>query len=106
MSREKQIEEMAREIETMYHCKGYADDRGCYFANSCIACKNANREKSIEIAERLTDKGYRKEIQGEWEIVIGSNGKEKMVCTNCRHQQDLASTFTYCPNCGAKMKGE
>ena len=43
---------------------------------------------------------------GEWEIVIGSNGKEKMICTNCRHQQDLASTFTYCPNCGAKMDGE
>lgn len=42
---------------------------------------------------------------GEWEIVIGSNGKEKMVCTNCRHQQDLASTFTYCPNCGARMLG-
>lgn len=49
-------------------------------------------------------KAYRKQSEGRWEIVIGSNGKEKMVCTNCRHGQDLESTFTYCPNCGAKMK--
>ena len=43
---------------------------------------------------------------GQWEIVKGSNGKEKMVCTHCRHQQDLHSTFAYCPNCGAKMDGK
>jgi hypothetical protein len=58
------------------------------------------------IADAILGADYRKQIKGEWEIVKGSNCKEKMVCTNCRHQQDLASTFTYCPNCGAKMKGE
>ena len=42
---------------------------------------------------------------GEWEIVIGSNGKEYMVCTCCRVSQDLTGVFTYCPNCGAKMDG-
>ena len=42
---------------------------------------------------------------GEWEIVVGSNGKEYMVCTCCRVSQDLAGVFTYCPNCGAKMDG-
>ena len=42
---------------------------------------------------------------GEWEIVIGSNGKEYMVCTCCRVSQDLTGVFTYCPNCGAKMYG-
>ena len=46
-----------------------------------------------------------KQNEGEWEIVKGSNGQEKMVCTNCRHGQDLHSTFTYCPNCGARMHG-
>lgn len=56
-------------------------------------------------AIKMTAKGYRKQIEGEWEIVLGSNGKEKMVCTKCRHGQDLHSTFTYCPNCGARMKG-
>ena len=38
-----------------------------------------------------------------WEIVVGSNGKEHMVCTGCRKQQDLTGVFSYCPNCGAKM---
>ena len=42
---------------------------------------------------------------GEWEIVVGSNGKEYMVCTCCRVSQDLTGVFTYCPNCGAKMDG-
>ena len=42
---------------------------------------------------------------GEWEIVVGSNGKEYMVCTCCRVSQDLTGVFSYCPNCGAKMEG-
>ena len=42
---------------------------------------------------------------GEWEIVVGSNEKEYMVCTCCRVSQDLTGVFTYCPNCGAKMDG-
>ena len=40
---------------------------------------------------------------GKWEIVVGSNGNEYMVCTCCRVSQDLTGVFTYCPNCGAKM---
>ena len=40
-----------------------------------------------------------------WEVVVGSNGKEHMVCTGCRKQQDLTGVFSYCPNCGAKMDG-
>ena len=43
---------------------------------------------------------------GDWEIVLGSNGNEYMVCTCCRVSQDLTGVFTYCPNCGAKMDGE
>ena len=37
--------------------------------------------------------------------VVGSDGKEHMVCTGCRKQQDLTGVFSYCPNCGAKMDG-
>ena len=40
---------------------------------------------------------------GKWEIVVGSNRKEYMVCTCCRVSQDLTGVFTYCPNCGATM---
>ena len=42
---------------------------------------------------------------GRWEVVVGSDGKEHMVCTVCRKQQDLTGVFSYCPNCGAKMDG-
>ena len=38
-----------------------------------------------------------------WEVVVGSDGKEKMICTGCRKQQDLTGVFSYCPNCGAIM---
>ena len=62
---------------------------------------------AIDWKNKLTNalQGYRKQSEGEWEIVKGSHGKEIMVCTNCRHSQDLHSTFTYCPNCGARMHG-
>ena len=39
----------------------------------------------------------------KWEVIVGSDGKEHMVCTGCRKQQDLTGVFAYCPNCGAKM---
>lgn len=63
------------------------------------------KEDCDRLAHLLCSNGYSEKREGEWEIVIGSNGKEKMVCTNCRHGQDLHSTFTYCPNCGARMRG-
>ena len=44
-------------------------------------------------------------VHGRWEIVVGSNGKEYMVCTCCRVSQDLTGVFTYCPNCGCRMDG-
>ena len=39
------------------------------------------------------------------EVVVGSDGKEHMVCTGCRKQQDLTGVFSYCPNCGCRMDG-
>lgn len=88
------------------------------------------RESTIELLRSLGSRDYRREkgtIQeaikmvsfpeytpsadvapvrhGRWEVVVGSDGKEYMVCTVCRKQQDLTGVFTYCPNCGAKMDG-
>jgi hypothetical protein len=72
--------------------------------------RNSNMEKqdknTVLVAMQLQPTADVVEVKyGYWEIVKGSNGKEKMVCTNCRHQQDLHSTFTYCPNCGALIDG-
>lgn len=99
----EQIEEMAKILTEAAHmaCEDIPfappnDYDPCHLKAECHRCKEARA---------LIDAGYRKQSVGVWEIVIGSNGKEKMVCTNCRHQQDLSITFTYCPNCGAKMKG-
>ena len=88
------------------------------------------REATIKLLRRLGSRDYRREkgtIQeaikmvsfpeytpsadvaqvrhGRWEIVVGSNGKEYMVCTRCRVSQDLTGVFTYCPNCGCRMDG-
>ena len=32
---------------------------------------------------------------GEWEIVVGSNGKEHMVCTCCRVSESMTGAFSY-----------
>ena len=40
-----------------------------------------------------------------WEVVVGSDGKEHMVCTGCRKQQDLTGVFSYCPNYGNSIDG-
>ena len=62
-------------------------------------------ETATDFLNNIKDADVVEVKYGYWEIVKGSNGKEKMVCTNCRHQQDLHSTFTYCPNCGALIDG-
>ena len=55
---------------------------------------------------RYMDAAYVAPVRhGKWEIVVGSNGKEYMVCTCCRVSQDLTGVFTYCPNCGCRMDG-
>lgn len=117
MSREKQIEgigerekrqvvELANDLDRILH--KYVDISPRQYASKEFSERYRDMGIDIDLVGITTDllnEGYRKQSEGEWEIVIGSNGREKMVCTNCRHQQDLASTFTYCPNCGARMRG-
>lgn len=92
MDKQQQILEMAKDI--------------CRVTHICNdVCKPISACDALKYAERAVEAGYSKQSEGRWEIVIGSHGKEIMICTNCRHSQDLHSTFTYCPNCGARMKG-
>jgi hypothetical protein len=61
-------------------------------------------------AKDTTAKGYRKQTEGEWVKVMnhrecsecGYNAPYKKIKAGY-HLQDLSS---YCPHCGAKMKGE
>ena len=58
------------------------------------------------IIESVPAADVRPVVRGHWEIVTGSNGKEYMVCSECRVTQTLTGTFSYCPNCGADMREE
>ena len=86
-----------------------------YIEREAIFCEIERRE-SLMVGDKLVSVDAMKSFiknrpaadvapvrHGEWEIVVGSNGKEYMVCTCCRVSQDLTGVFTYCPNCGAKM---
>ena len=93
MSREKQIEEMAKII--LEENGGLIPD---YYRPD---------------AEALYNAGYRKQSEGEWrsELVKKCDwkGKEHQYyqpnsCSLC-HEPVLKRT-PFCPNCGAKMKGE
>lgn len=54
-----------------------------------------------EIARELYEQGYRKQSEGEW--VKGSIGNTRS-CSLCG--ETVTFRNNYCPNCGAKMKGE
>ena len=77
---------------------------GCnsYHGVRCRACGTGD---AIDIIDDFPAADVAPVVHGRWEIVVGSNGKEYMVCTRCRVSQDLTGVFTYCPNCGAKMDG-
>lgn len=60
--KQKQIEEMAKVIMQPQDCKGYEDNRGCYFGNGkgCKKCKIERHENAQIMADYLYNAGYRK----------------------------------------------
>lgn len=113
MNKEKMIEELTKDI-------GKKQTFGEIY-------KAIISEKSLqygvvenrELAEYLTDKGYRKVKHGEWlsaydyALKLGiTDGKQLAdakadkwwkFCPYC--EQQVKGFYNYCPNCGAKMKG-
>lgn len=89
---EKQIEEMAKAICEICKCDGDCD---------ATICSSAFVE-----AESLYNAGYRKQSKGEWvakETMIRTPSARNYTCSVCGCES--TRTTTYCPNCGAKMKG-
>lgn len=87
MSREKQIEEMAKILCGMKNgCDGCMWDKvHCYERNDAVEIYNA---------------GYRKQSEGEWRNLAKVG---VYMCTACT--QLSPRPYPYCPKCGAKMKG-
>ena len=90
MSREKQIGEMIKAI-----------DECPYIAAPIGLDKHIGSKK---IAEYLYNAVYRKQSEGEWRL--GKSGC-MYFCSECNyaaHPREV-DEWSYCPRCGAKMKG-
>ena len=97
MSREKQINKMAKELCHAQQCHIKDEPTECY--HGC---------KAYIYAERAYDKDYRKQSEGEW--IFEHEFYGKMLCSNCKEEALTNEDNEYvdsdfCPNCGAKMKG-
>ena len=106
MSREKQIEKTIKIVDEMASslCR-YHDLHSN--GHSCLTCwRRTTNCNTYPILFRLAELNYRKQSEGEW--IWTENGEadcEKYwVCSVCK-EHDFVKT-EYCPNCGAKMKGE
>ena len=105
MSREKQIEEMAKDV-----CRSIVWDREEFAQIDCF-----------ETANILYNKGYRKQSEGEW-VTNAWDGKKWVIIPYDKHEHIGAHcsicnkrallnydkdevTSNFCPNCGAKMEG-
>ena len=71
--------------------------------NDCLGQVSYSREDAADCIFWLDTADVAPVRHAKWEVVVGSDGKERIVCTRCRKQQDLTGVFSYCPNCGAKM---
>jgi hypothetical protein len=103
MSREKQIEEIAKIL--LIDCEGACTDceyYGRYDGSLCIPMRLANE---------LYKQGYRKQSEGEWiDKPTGAYSRMQSWCSACGKHSGIGGIESnrhkpYCPNCGAKMKG-
>ena len=108
MSKEKQIEEMAKII-----CADSANN------GLCEKCGFNKGRWKFKDAESIYNAGYRKQSEGEWiDKFKGEFVNPIYVCSLCGkgtllkpHINELgniemvSALSSYCPNCGAKMKG-
>jgi uncharacterized protein with PIN domain len=96
MDKEKQIEEIALDLNSIIHFK----DNG-------LVARYATAEAMYEL-------GYRKQSKGEWVRQNKIKGKviPEAVCSECGREvvyQVIDNKYffeNFCPHCGARMKGE
>lgn len=93
MEKQQKILEMAKDICRVKHiCNDVC--------NPISACD------ALRYAERAVEAGYCKQGEGEWiakETMIRSPFARNYYCSACNYEP--IEVKSYCPNCGAKMKG-
>ena len=77
-------------------------------ASSGAPCTTDLCDAVVQQAQVLYNAGYRKQIEGEWKWI----SDDDVICSACGkvfYTADNAdaglSIWSFCPNCGAKMKG-
>ena len=86
---------MKRDRETYLKFKPMADDLR-QAESWCDLDGVLNRMKTMQ---NLYKMGYRKQKRGEWK-----NGVTGYICSVCGNQE-ATNRYSFCPNCGANMKG-
>lgn len=86
----EQIEEMVEFLNNRINI-----ERNSYFGKGSITIPLIEADKILDIL-----KGYPKQSEGKWGFKGTAYG-----CTLCGYGV-IAPIYNYCPNCGAKMKGE
>lgn len=89
MSKEKQIEQMAKAIFQNCNC-------GIWFSEA---------EKIARFV--VEEQGYRKQKEGAWKPIMQELGYcDTLKCSICGGVIDVSEgNYKFCPNCGAHMKG-
>ena len=125
MSREKQIEEMADKVNLEKQI-GIVLRRAGYVRRIVEAVRykgNDDHEDVWSILCEYRDEieaGYRKQSEGEWiDFYKGKYTNPLYVCSVCEkgtllrvegnelgQPETVQALSSFCPNCGAKMKGE
>jgi hypothetical protein len=102
----KQIEEM---VEKSANTERQKIREYCRRIREAVNYKgNEDHEDVTSILYDFKDeiaKGYRKERQGEWIDSHPNYPVYKYTCSLCKETK-LGKQTPYCPNCGARMKGE
>lgn len=109
MTEQKHIKEIAT-ILSQSGCVEACIDCECYGIN---LPKNVNCDQ-MRLATEIYNAGYHKQIAGEW-VVISKRGLnsernrrinyETYTCAVCGRSNGKHKA-NFCPNCGAKMKGD
>ena len=103
MSREKQIEEMAKDISDVWLVSLDGDVRTLSEVLWSTDIEN--------IAIELYNAGYRKQSEGEWETIPDYQPNKliayRHICSVCKtfYKDIRPHGHKYCHECGAKMKG-